>query len=363
MLNNSHFMTGRSRSLICSRTAAIVCAFSVSASLLTGCGGKKDAATGTGSTPGAAAPAGPEIDIAVIPKGTTHDYWKSLHAGAAKAEQEAKAAGKNVHIIWKGPVREDDRNAQTDVVQTFTTQKVSAMVLAPLDSEALARPVEAAEDAGIPVVIIDSSLNSKKIASYVATDNEKGGALAGTQMIKLLGGKGRILVLRYGIGSASTEQREKGFLDTIKTAPGITVVSSDQYAGPTVDTAYKSAQNVLGRYGKQIDGVFTPNESSTLGMRLALKDINELGKLKFVGFDSSGPLIDALKANEIQALVVQNPFQMGYMGVNTALDAIAKKQVPATIDTGVTLVTPENVGDPKVNELINPPIDKYLGAS
>ncbi|MCW3061410.1 MAG: Periplasmic binding protein domain protein, partial [Capsulimonas sp.] len=189
------------------------------------------------------------------------------------------------------------------------------------------------------------------------------GALAGQQMIKLLGGKGRLLVLRYGIGSASTEAREKGFLDTIKTAPGIVVVSSDQYAGPTVDTAYKSAQNVLGRHSKEIDAVFTPNESSTLGMRLALKDIGLLGKLKFVGFDSSKPLIDALKANEIQALVVQNPFQMGYLGVNTALDAVQKKTVPASVDTGVTLVTPENVNDPKVNELINPPIDKYLGAS
>ena len=332
MLNTSLRMTGRSRSLICGRTAAIVCAFSVSASLLAGCGGKKDAATETGSssTPGAAAPSGPEIQIAVIPKGTTHDYWKSLHAGAAKAEQEAKAAGKNVHIIWKGPVREDDRNAQVDVVNTFTTQKVSAMVLAPLDSEALARPVEAAADAGIPVVIIDSSLNSKKIASYVATDNEKGGTLAGQQMIKLLGGKGRILVLRYGIGSASTEAREKGFLDTIKTAPGITVVSSDQYAGPTVDTAYRSAQNVLGRYGKQIEGVFTPNESSTLGMRLALKDINELGKLKFVGFDSSKPLIEkqisARALAQIEVLTQQiSALRRQLAALEEALDASEKR--------------------------------------
>ncbi|MEO7719154.1 MAG: substrate-binding domain-containing protein [Capsulimonas sp.] len=363
MLNSSLRMTGRSRSLICSRTAAIVCAFSVSASLLTGCNPTPTTPATTGGPGAAATPAGPAIQIAVIPKGTTHDYWKALHAGAVKAEQEANAAGNNVHIIWKGPVREDDRNAQTDVVATFTTQKVSAMVLAPLDSEALVRPVEEAETAGIPVVIIDSSLNSKKIASFVSTDNEKGGAIAGQQMIKLLGGKGRLLMLRYGIGSASTEAREKGFLDTIKTAPGIVVVSSDQYAGPTVDTAYKSAQNVLGRHSKEIDAVFTPNESSTLGMRLALKDIGLLGKLKFVGFDSSKPLIDALNAHEIQALVVQNPFQMGYLGVNTALDAVQKKTVPASVDTGVTLVTPENVNDPKVNELINPPIDKYLGAS
>jgi ribose transport system substrate-binding protein len=233
-------------------------------------------------------------------------------------------------------------------------------VLAPLDKEAIVRPAEDAIAHGIPVVVFDSALDSKKITSFVATDNRKGGAMAGQEMIKDLGGKGRILVLRYALGSASTEERETGFLDTIKTAPGIKVVSSDQYAGATVDTAYQSAQNVLARYGKQIDGVFTPNESSTEGMRLGLKDIGLLHKVKFIGFDTSPALITALKAGEIQGLVAQNPFLMGYDGVMTMVDALNKKPVPAAVDTGVTMITPANLTDPKVEDLINPPLDKYL---
>jgi ribose transport system substrate-binding protein len=332
----------------------------IAAAMLAGCGHSKGGTAAPGTASGTSnANAGGAIQIAVIPKGTTHEYWKSVHAGAVKAEREEQQKGVNVHIVWKGPLREDDRNGQTDVVETFTTQKVNGIVLAPLDAEALVKPVEDAADKGIPVVIIDSALDSKKISSFVATDNHKGGVMAAQELIKELGGKGKVLMLRYAVGSASTEAREAGFMDTIKTAPGITVVSSDQYAGATVDTAYRSAQNVLGRYGKEIDGVFTPNESSTLGMRLGLKDIGKLGKVKFVGFDTSPELIDALKAGEVQALVAQNPFLMGYDGVTTMVDVIQKKSVPATVDTGVTLVTKDNLTDPKIADLINPPLDKY----
>jgi ribose transport system substrate-binding protein len=307
-----------------------------------------------------AAGQGKVVEIAVIPKGTTHEYWKSVHAGAVKAERELRNSGTNVKIIWKGPLREDDRNGQNDVVETFVTQGVQGIVLAPLDSEALVRPAEDAVAKGIPVVVMDSALDSKKSASFVATDNHKGGVMAAQEMIKLLGGKGNVIVLRYAIGSASTEAREAGFLDTIKTAPGIHIISSDQYAGATVDTAYRSAQNVLARFGKQVDGVFTPNESSTLGMRLGLKDLGALGKVKLVGFDTSPELINALKANEIQGLVAQNPFLMGYDSVKTAADAIAKKQVPPTIDTGAVLITADNINTPDIQSLINPPIDKYV---
>jgi len=303
---------------------------------------------------------GQTLQIAVIPKGTTHEYWKSVHAGAVKAEQELQAAGTKVKIIWKGPLREDDRNGQTDVVETFVTQGVQGIVLAPLDSEALVRPAEDAVAKGIPVVVMDSALDSKKAASFVATDNHKGGVIAAQEMIKLLNGKGNVIMLRYAIGSASTEAREAGFLDEIKTAPGIHIISSDQYAGATVDTAYRSAQNVLARLGKQVDGIFTPNESSTLGMRLAMKDINALGNVKLVGFDTSPELITALKANEIQGLVAQNPFLMGYDSVKTAVDAIDKKTVPASIDTGAVLITADNINTPDVQTLINPPIDKYV---
>ncbi len=125
--------------------------------------------------------------IAVIPKGTTHEFWKSINAGAIKAQQELAKQGTKVEVIWKGPLREDDRDQQIQVVENFMTRRVSAIVLAPLDSQALVKPVHNAIASKVPVVIIDSDLKSDKYVSFVATDNYKGGQLAGEQMGKLLG--------------------------------------------------------------------------------------------------------------------------------------------------------------------------------
>src|ERR1043165_1531424 len=149
--------------------------------------------------------------IAVIPKGTTHEFWKSINAGAIKAERELADQGTKVNIIWKGPLREDDRDQQIQVVEGFTSRHVDAIVLAPLDSQALVKPVHNAIAAKVPVVIMDSGLKSDRYVSFVATDNYKGGKLAGEQMGKLLGGKGNVILLRYAVGSASTEAPEAGF--------------------------------------------------------------------------------------------------------------------------------------------------------
>jgi ribose transport system substrate-binding protein len=100
--------------------------------------------------------------IAVIPKGTTHEFWKSIHAGAVKAQQELAAKGVQVELFWKGPFREDDRDQQIQVVENFTSRKVSGIVLAPLDSQAMVNPVASAVQAGIPVVVMDSGLKSDK---------------------------------------------------------------------------------------------------------------------------------------------------------------------------------------------------------
>src|SRR6266545_278082 len=155
--------------------------------------------------------------IAVIPKGTTHEFWKSINAGAFKAREELREKGLKVDVIWKGPLKEDDRDHQIQVVENFITRRVSGIVLAPLDSQALVRPVGMAAQAKVPVVIIDSGLKSDKYVSFVATDNYKGGTLAGEEMARLLGGKGNVILLRYAVGSASTEAREAGFLDALRT--------------------------------------------------------------------------------------------------------------------------------------------------
>ncbi len=314
-------------------------------------------ASGSGTAPAAG---GSTLQIAVIPKGTSHEYWKSIHAGAMKAQQELTAKGTPVNIIWKGTENEGDRNGQVTLVETFITQKVSGMVLAPLDKDALTSPVHDAAAHKIPVVIIDSSLSGSDYVSFCATNNEKGGQLAGEQMAKLLGGKGNVIILAYAQGSASTEAREKGFLETVQKYPGITVLSSNQYGGPTTEKAQQTSSNLLARYGTQVNGIFASNETNTRGMRLALKDKGLLGKVKFVGFDAAPDLLTALQGGELQGLVVQNPFKMGELGVTTLVDSIGGKTVPKTVDTGVALVTSDTMNDPKLQEYLHPPIDQYL---
>src|SRR5882672_12239394 len=299
---------------------------------------------------------GKKFTIAVIPKGTTHEFWKSIHAGADKAARDLAAQGANVEIIGKGPLREDERESQIQVVEGFTSQGISGIVLAPLDDRALTRPVEEAKRAGIPTVIIDSGLQSDQIVSFVATDNLKGGTLAADRLGELLGGKGKILMLRYQEGSASTEQREGGFMQQIKTKfPGIEIVSSNQFSGATRDTAKAASENLLNRFGNDIQGVFTPNESSTIGMLLALQDMKLAGKVMFVGFDSSPIFIEAMRNKQMQGTVLQSPFNMGYLGVKTMVEHLSGKPVEKRIDTGVALVTPDNLDDPKTKELLRPP--------
>lgn len=305
--------------------------------------------------------AGRAFTIAVIPKGTSHEFWKSIHAGAMKAKQELEEQGHKVNIIWKGPLREDDRDQQIQVVENFIARRVDGMVLAPLDVNALIAPVESAMRAKIPVVIIDSGVKTDNIVSYIATDNYKGGQLGAEHLAKILNGKGKVILLRYQVGSNSTDQREAGFMEKIKEYPNIKVISSDQYSGATRDSAYQAAQNLLNRYGKEVDGMFAPCEPITVGVTMALRDIGKAGGgVKLVGFDAGSQSVEALKRGDVQGLVVQNPMRMGYEGVMTVVKSIERKKVEKKVDTGVKVATKETMEDPEINQLLYPPLEKYL---
>jgi ribose transport system substrate-binding protein len=313
------------------------------------------AACGRGPS-GASAPGGAErLTIAVIPKGTTHEFWKSIHAGAARAAREL-----GVDIIWKGPQKEDDRAQQITVVEDFVTRGVDGIVLAPLDDRALMRPVSDAAREGIPVVIIDSALQGSAFVSYVATDNYKGGVMAARRLGALLGGKGRIFLIRYQEGSASTVQREAGFYDTVtKEFPDLVLLVQDQYAGATTETAYQLAENLISRF-PDVEGVFAPNESSTFGTLRALQESRLAGRVVFVGFDSSPKLVQGLRDGHIQGLVLQNPDKMGYLGVKTIVAHLRGEAVEKVIDTGVALATLDNMDTPEIKVLLSPdrsPID------
>lgn len=300
--------------------------------------------------------------IAVIPKGTTHEFWKSIHAGAKKAELELKAEGINVQIIWKGPLKEDDREQQIQVVENFIGQRVSGIVLAPLDRRGLVAPVETAVNGKIPVIVIDSGIESKAPASFISTDNREGGRIAARELGKLLGGKGNVIMLRLQVGSASTEEREEGFLEVMKTDfPAIKLVSTDQHAGATRDTAKRVSENLLNRFGRQVNGIFCCNESSGAGMLLALRDAGLAGgKVKFVAFDSGEMLNAGLLAGDVQGLVVQNPMQMGYLGVKSMVALLRGEKLAPVVDTGVGFVTKANFNSPEMADIVHPPLDKYL---
>ncbi|MBI4580808.1 MAG: substrate-binding domain-containing protein [Planctomycetes bacterium] len=299
------------------------------------------------------------LKIAVIPKGTTHEFWKSIHAGALKAEVELK----DVDVDWKGPVKEDDRNDQISVVENFINAGVAGIAIAPLDNVALVRPVREATKAGIGVVIMDSGLSADvctDYASYVATDNYVGGCKGAERLGEVLGGKGKVIMMRYQEGSASTMQREQGFLDTIKKKfPNIELISSDQRGGATTESALATGENLLNRF-KEVDGIFCPNESTTFGMLLAIQQSGLEGEVKFVGFDSSEKLIRAMADRQIHGLVLQDPMNMGYLAVKTLVAYLRGEAVPSRIDTGSVVATPENMNEPRIKELLSPPIDKYL---
>lgn len=294
--------------------------------------------------------------IAVIPKGTSHVFWSSIEVGARRAGEEL-----GVEIIWKGPTREDDRDDQIKVVENFVARGVDGIVVAPLDDKALVRPLEDATKEGIPVVVTDSGVQWDGYVSFVATDNYRGGQLAAERLGALLDGKGKVIMMRYQEGSASTMKREAGFLETLQQKfPAIEVLSSNQYGGATVESSYQTAETLLIGH-PQLDGIFCPNESTTFGMLRALQDGGRAGKVSFVGFDAGEKLIQALRAGEIHGLVLQDPFKMGELGVKTIVAHIEGKPVEKRIDTGAVVVTPENVDDEAMKQLHSPDLSRWLG--
>jgi ribose transport system substrate-binding protein len=334
------------------RTAASVLAALLTITFLSIVGCDKGSNSGTPTTQ-AATTDDSKLRVAVIPKGTTHIYWRTVQMGAQAAWKDLGLPPEN--LVWKGPVKENDRGDQIAMVEQFVTEGVNGIVLAPLDANGLVDPVQEAAGKNIPVVIIDSALKAtpgKDYVSFVATNNHQAGFMGGEQLATLLNGTGKVVLLRYAAGSASTEEREAGFLEAISKHPGINVISSNQYGGATTDSAKTAALNLMDTTLKQADGIFCPNESTTLGMLGALEDGQIAGKVKFVGFDATPALVDALRHKEINVLIAQDPYKMGYQGVKQCVAAIRKQPVEPIVDTGTAVVTLENVDTPEIQKVL-----------
>jgi ribose transport system substrate-binding protein len=315
--------------------------------------------------------------IAVIPKGLTHEFWQSIHRGAERAAQDLRQQGLAVQVVWSGPKKESDAAEQISIVDLQVGKRVQGIVLAPQHSQTMIGPVENAVQEGIPVVIIDSGLGRDDlIVKYIATDNYNGGRLAAEQLLKVLDAEGKaapkIVLMRYQVGSESTEQRERGFEDAINARieeqkkagkPTISWLSNDKYAGATTDSAEREAGPLLTRLqGQGIDGIFTPNESSTNGMLNALRNQGLNRKVKLIGFDSSEPLLQALKDGNVDGLIVQDPYRMGYLGVWTLVQCLEGYNVTPdgkkNQSTGEYVITRENLDAAATRELFDPAAQK-----
>ncbi len=323
--------------------------------LLFGCGKSEGPAPGGNAAGGAkdTPAASKTYKIAVIPKGTTHEFWKSVHFGA---EEAAKELG-DVEILWKGPLQENDREGQIAVVQDFITKKVSGICLAPLDSQALVPTVTQSKEAGIPVVIFDSGLDDEtNIVSYVATDNRNGGVLAAEQMGKALGGKGGVIVLRYNAGSESTQQREEGFLEALqKKFPDIKVLSSDEYAGTTPESSLEKAVQVLTKHKDEVTGIFAVCEPNAAGVLKALKELGLVGKVKFIAFDPNQELVAGLSDDSVHGIVLQDPVKMGYLAVKSMVQQLkGESDIKKRVPTGEYVATPENRDTDEMKKLLVP---------
>ncbi len=287
-----------------------------------------------------------QLQIAVIPKGTSHDFWKTVYAGAKKAGKEL-----DVKIYWNGPTREGDRNAQISIIEDFITKGVNGIVLAPLDDTALVPVVERVYEKKIPCIIFDSGINTTKYNSFIATDNYEGGKIAALRMAKIINNKGNILVVKYNPGSSSTTKRENGFIDEIeKNHPEIKILET-KYGLDTVETALQAVEDLLTRH-KDVQGIFACNESTSVGTFQAIVS-QRRKEIKIIGFDASVPLINALKKGEIDSLVVQNPFDMGYLSVYSVVKVIKEETIEKKVNTQVKLVTKDNITTKEVKELLS----------
>jgi ribose transport system substrate-binding protein len=293
--------------------------------------------------------------VGVVPKGTNHTFWQSVHAGAIKAGEEF-----GLEILWNAPQLEIDTARQISIVENLITRQVAGIVLAPVDAEALVTVVERAADRGIPVAIFDSAINTDRIVTFVVTDNYQGGVMAAERMGEILDGKGKVGVIGFMPGSASTMKREAGFVETVaEKFRGIEIVGV-RFNMADRAKALAEAENLLTAH-PDLAGFFADNESSVDGTVQAVKLRGASGKVKIVGFDASETLVEDMRNGVIDSIVVQDPFKMGYESTRQMSIHLAGGETSRHIDSGAYLLRPENVDTPEMQAVVFPDLEYWLG--
>jgi ribose transport system substrate-binding protein len=294
--------------------------------------------------------------VGVVPKGASHIFWQTVHAGAIKAASEFGFA-----VDWNAPALEVDASRQIEIVDAMINRGVAGIVLAPVDKQALVAVVERAGSKGIPVAIFDSAIDTEKIVSFVATDNTEAGRMAARRMGEVLDGKGKVGIIGFMPGSASTMEREHGFQDEIRRrSPAIDMVGL-QFGMADRAKAMAVTENVLAAH-PDLAGVFADNESSSAGALQALK-ARGANRVKLVAFDASDQLIASLRDRSIDSLVAQNPFRMGYESARAIGLKLSGQTPERKIDSGATLVRRQDLDREEIKQLLFPDIQKYLSAA
>ena len=305
------------------------------------------AGCGSPAEDGGASGGSPRYTIAVVPKGLGHQFWITVKAGA-----DAAGAEFNAKIIWNGPAKETQIAKQIDIMHDMISRNVDAIVMAACDENALIDVIQRAVDAGIPVITIDSGVKSDLPVTFIATDNIKGAKLAADALAELIGGKGEVGVLPIVPGAATSEMRESGFAEGIANYTDIEIVATI-YSMSDTAKALAAVEDMM-TSNPDLAGVFSASEPGAIGAIQAIESAGKAGEINLVSFDASKEQIAALRRGSIQALVVQNPFRMGYDGVKAAIDFIEGGPLEERIDTGVTIVTLDNLDDPEIQKLLNP---------
>jgi len=295
-----------------------------------------------------------QTTIAVIPKASADIFWQSVHAGAVKGSWD-----NHVDIIWEGPPNETDIATEVQIVETMINRRVDAICLAPSDKTAFKIVVNRAAQAGIPVIIFDSGMDSESYRTFVATDNYLGGKIGAERLGERMKGQGKIVMVKTVPGGASTTAREDGFRDGLKAKYPKIEILDERYGMASVATSLSVVENMLTAH-PDLGGLFASNESGSIGASQALRGRNQ--KLTLVGFDSSPSLLDALQAGWIDTLVIQDPFKMGETAVLSAVQAIRGEQTPKKIALPPRLVDLGNLHDPAIDAQLHPDLRKYLDA-
>jgi ribose transport system substrate-binding protein len=292
------------------------------------------------------------VTIPLIVKDTTSGFWQIVLAGGRKA---GKDLGVNVPEL--GAQSESDINGQISILENAVSGKPAAIVIAPTQFAALGKPItEAAKK--VKIIGIDSAADSKAFTSFLTTDNVQGGRVAADGLAAAITAKygkaeGDVALITSIPGVGSLDQRAKGFKEQIAAKyPGLKLVA-DKVADGMATTALNIMTDLM-TANANLRGVFASNLIMAQGAGQAIAENKMADKIKLVGFDSDAKLVKFLTDGTIAALVVQDPYRMGYDGVKTALAASKGEQVPANVDTGANLITKENMTTARSQELLNP---------